>query len=96
MPNTGSLSAPSRPVVLTGFDLELNCPRCDAVQLVADDSADSCFLAPDEYVALHGFPGRYLLTYQLHCQRCSHQFGGRLVIRSRAAPSAPQRRVWAG
>jgi len=84
-----SLIAPSRPVLLTGYDLELECPKCHERQVVGDatTSAKGC---GDEYVALHALPGKYILTYRLHCWGCNDFFGGRLTIRSRSAPDAAQ------
>lgn len=99
MPNKPILQTRTRPVVLTGFDLEVDCPHCGKAQLAADDSGNPKHAqAGDEFVALHGFPGRYLLTYRLHCWECGEYFSGRLTIRSRAAPYAgdERRRVWGG
>lgn len=92
-----SITSPLRPVLLTGFDLEIDCPKCQVRQTVADDpDGTASAVSPDEFVALHGFPGRYVLTYQLHCWTCGELFSGRLTIRSRSAPAVTQRRVWAG
>ncbi len=86
MPSKASLTSLQRPVVLTGFDLEIECPKCRSQQICADDGNARHAIAGDEFVALHGFPGRYMLTYRLHCWSCSCYFSGRLVIRSRSAP----------
>jgi len=86
MPNNRILSVNHpRPVVLTGFDLELDCPHCRVRQVVADDTGDSQLKSPDEFVALHALPGRYVLIYPLLCWTCGEFFGGRLTIRSRSA-----------
>ncbi len=90
MPSRPILSTVQRPVVLTGFDLEIDCPRCKSQQICADDGNHQHAIAADEFVALHGFPGRYLLTYRLHCWRCAEYFSGRLTIRSRSAPGFPE------
>lgn len=75
-----------RPVLLTGFDLETQCRSCGAVQVVSDGEATPS--AGDEFVALHGFPGRYVLQYRLICWTCGNLISGSLTIRSRSAPSA--------
>jgi len=93
------LQARPRPVVLTGYDLEVDCPACGHQQTVGDGAyGQASALADDEFVALHGLPGRYVLTYRLHCWQCADWFSGRLTIRSRAAPPDGQekRRVWGG
>jgi hypothetical protein len=83
-------SIPSRPVVLTGYDLEVQCPYCNALQFCSDDGRRSHAIAGDELLTLHAFPGRYLLMYRLHCWGCAEYFSGRVTIRSRAAWPSPQ------
>lgn len=73
----------ARPVVLTGFDLIVDCPQCRQKQIVSDDSSGT--LGNDEHVSLHAMPGRYLLNYRFRCWNCSNPFEGLLTIRSRAA-----------
>lgn len=93
-----SLPSRVRPVVLTGYDLEIDCPTCNTKQIVGDDMHGvASALAGDEFVALHGLPGRYVLEYRLHCWNCAEYFSGRLTIRSRSAPPAgveERRGVW--
>lgn len=75
-----------RPVVLTGFDLEVECPRCGDVQLTSDsvESLLSCVGSRD-HLELVATGGRYRLTYTLWCWSCGHTFSGRLSVTSRAA-----------
>jgi hypothetical protein len=82
MPNDQTLQPPARPVLLTGYDLELQCPNCGVVQIFADDSDWNP--RNDEFVALHALPGRYLLHYRVKCWTCDEPFSGRVSIRSRA------------
>lgn len=99
-----SLPTREKPVVLTGYDLEIDCPGCGTKQIVGDSQhaaplgSISSALAGDEFVALHALPGRYVLNYRLHCWQCTEFFSGRLTIRSRAAVYAGEerRRVWGG
>ena len=71
----------TRPVILTGYEIQIECPRCGVPQALDDDTR----MASDEYIGLHAFPGRYLLTYSLRCWTCGDHFGGRISIKSRAA-----------
>lgn len=79
-----------KPVVLTGYDIIVNCPTCKQQQVVSDDIGG--VLGTDEHVSLHALPGRYLLNYRFRCWNCGHFFEGLLTIRSRAAPEAASRR----
>jgi len=93
MPNTRSLQARPRPVVLTGYDLEIDCPECKTRQVVGYDVN----LDTHEHVSLHALPGVYLLIWKLRCWNCSHPFSGSLKIASRSAGHSPERRrVWGG
>jgi len=75
-----------KPVVLTGYDIVVNCPECSTQQVISDDvGALHGVLGTDEYVSMHALPGRYVLNYSFRCWNCNHHFAGLLTIRSRAA-----------
>lgn len=80
-----SLSA-SRPIVLTGFDLEITCPRCGDLQLVSDDLDGAlAALGSRDVISLTATGGQYKLLFTLWCWSCGHTFSGRVAIKSRAA-----------
>jgi hypothetical protein len=97
MPNTRSLSARPKPVILTGYDLELDCDACGKRQLIGDDPDGTLAAVSGESVTLHALPGRYLLFWDLRCWHCGKINKGRLTISSRSAGHDPERRrVWGG
>jgi len=74
-----------KPVVLTGFDLVVDCPTCRTKQIMSDQPELRSTLGQDEHVSLHALPGRYVLNYSFKCWNCEERFAGLLTIRSRAA-----------
>lgn len=85
-PNMATLKPREKSVVLTGYDIVVNCPQCRTQQVISDDvGALHCVLGTDEYVSLHALPGRYVLNYSFRCWNCTQHFSGLLTIRSRAA-----------
>ena len=79
-------SIPTRPVVLTGYDLELDC-FCGSRQILGSRPGPGG-LNPGELVELYAYPGRYLLRYSLQCWSCGEWLNGGLTIKSRSAPVA--------
>lgn len=81
-----NLQVREKPVVLTSYDMVVDCPQCRQKQIISDDvGALNAVLGNDEYVSLHALPGRYVLNYSFRCWNCNHHFAGLLTIRSRAA-----------
>jgi len=84
-------------VVLTGYDLEIDCPECRTRQVMGEDADGALATVSDEHVSLHALPGKYILIWKLRCWQCGHPFSGSLSIKSRSAPHVPERRrVWGG
>lgn len=92
-----SLQVRSRPVILTGYDVEIDCPDCKTRQVVGDDPDGTLEAISGEHISLHALPGKYILVWNLKCWHCGHAFSGSLSIKSRSAPHVPERRrVWGG
>lgn len=100
MPNSRNipLQSRARPVLLTGYDVEIDCPQCNTRQIVGDDPDGSmAAVSGGEHISLHALPGRYILLWRLTCWNCGNAFSGSLKISSRSAGHSPERRRgWGG
>lgn len=91
--STKPLAPRPRPVILTGYDVEIDCPGCNTRQLVGDDPDGTLETVTGDHISLHALPGSYLLIWRLTCWQCAHPFSGSLKILSRSAGHVPERRA---